>query len=379
MLRKIWFVVTKKMLAFRTKHFFYFCNRETSYLCIPFSIKRMKTIITILLILLTWSVFTPAKAQGGVHFFKGSWDELVTEARKTGKPYFIDFWAVWCGPCKMMNNTTFKDGKVGEVANRYFIPYKLDVDHGDGKMLAGKYNISSIPTIMFFDADGKILGREMGFQPAEQFIQTMEKYISKKSLKKGGKEKTTGSATFKDYMELKKVELERLHAEMIGADTALQSQLKQAYDFGKRKEDLLFEDLKADSKIPEAQKWMLDAEYALGTGNFKLLTAYLHPLFEQKKLSDAALHYWAAQYLHDTDSDEIPHEPMKWINQVARNQPNNLSVLDTKIALLLKDKKVQQANEIVKQLEKQFKNNPPTDEATPLKINMELVKAQANS
>lgn len=339
----------------------------------------MKTIFTLLLLLLAWSVFTPAKAQEGVHFFKGSWDELVTEARKTGKPYFIDFWAVWCGPCKMMNNTTFKDGKVGDVANRHFIPYKLDVDHGDGKMLAGKYNISSIPTIMFFDADGKVIGREMGFQPAEQFMRTMEKYISKKSLKKGGKDKTTGSATLKDYQELKNVELEKLHAELIGPDTSIQSQLTKAYNFGKRKEDLLFEDLKADSKLPQSQKWMLDAEYALGTGNFKLLTAYINPLFEEKKLSDAALHYWAAQYLNDADSDEIPHEPMKWINQVARNQPNNLTVLDTKMALLLKDKKVQQANEIVKQLEKQFKTNPPSEEVTPLKINMELVKAQANS
>ena len=322
-----------------------------------------------------------AIAQDGVHFYKGTWDELVVEAKKTGKPYFIDFWATWCGPCKLLNNTTFKDKTVGELANTHFIPYKLDVDQGDGRMLAGQYGVTSMPTIIFFSSDGKILGREIGYQNAEKFAFTLKKYISDKKIKKNSSGKTTGSAaTFRQYHELKTLELNKLQTEIRGTDTAFKSLCIKANEFGKRKEDLMFEDLKTDAgtQLPKDQIWILDAEYYLGAGDFEKVKGIIHPLFEAQKLTETQIYFWVGQFLHMPDDADIPHEPMKWINHLIRIRPDNMRYLDTKLALLLKDQKKNDASELVKQFEKQNKN-VSLDDSDLLKIIMDVVKAQGNS
>ncbi len=44
-----------------------------------------------------------------IEFFHGTWQEGLQEAKKTGKPIFVDAYAKWCGPCKRMAKTTFMD------------------------------------------------------------------------------------------------------------------------------------------------------------------------------------------------------------------------------------------------------------------------------
>src|SRR5690606_5545305 len=53
----------------------------------------------------------------GIDFYNGNFDEAVTKAKKEGKNIFIDGYAVWCGPCKMMDKNTFNNRKVGEYFN----------------------------------------------------------------------------------------------------------------------------------------------------------------------------------------------------------------------------------------------------------------------
>lgn len=118
--------------------------------------------------------------QNGIKFFTGTWAELQEKAKAEKKPFFVDIYAVWCGPCKWMSKNTFTNPQVGEYANQNYIAYKLDGEKGEGPKIAQEYKIEAYPTILFFSAEGKLVGRQVGAQDAEAFISTMKKYKDKK-------------------------------------------------------------------------------------------------------------------------------------------------------------------------------------------------------
>ena len=87
------------------------------------------------------------------------------EVLKNERPVLVDFWAAWCGPCKMVAPEMQKlaqkyDGAVDVV--------KVDVDANPG--LSRTFNIMSIPTIAFFQPGKQPMG-VVGFRPAEQLEQ----------------------------------------------------------------------------------------------------------------------------------------------------------------------------------------------------------------
>ena len=63
----------------------------------------------------------------GIEFFHGTWKEALDESSKQGKAIFVDAYAKWCGPCKRMAATTFKDNEVGEYFNKNFINVKMNL------------------------------------------------------------------------------------------------------------------------------------------------------------------------------------------------------------------------------------------------------------
>ena len=81
------------------------------------------------------------------------------EVLKSDIPVMVDFWAEWCGPCKMLGPTI--DAIAGEYAGKVKV-FKLDVQ--TEVALASKYGVSSIPTLLFFKA-GDVADRLVGLRP----------------------------------------------------------------------------------------------------------------------------------------------------------------------------------------------------------------------
>jgi thioredoxin 1 len=93
-----------------------------------------------------------------------------TEVKKPGAPILVDFWAEWCGPCRMVAPVLEKlademDGKV-RIG-------KVNVD--DESSLAGRYGIQSIPTLLLFK-DGKVVDQYIGATSRDVLVKMLQKH-----------------------------------------------------------------------------------------------------------------------------------------------------------------------------------------------------------
>ena len=89
------------------------------------------------------------------------------EVLNSEKPVLVDFWATWCGPCKMIAPII---SEITEEFNNKVKVGKVNVD--EEKELAIKYGISSIPTLVIFK-DGKIAKTLIGFRPKEEIKEVL--------------------------------------------------------------------------------------------------------------------------------------------------------------------------------------------------------------
>lgn len=130
-----------------------------------------------LLTLLTLS-FATLSAQG-IEFFGGTWAEALAKAQSEERLIFVDAYAAWCGPCKRMAAQTFPDPKAGEFFNANFVNMKIDMEKPENAEFARKYPVGSYPTLMFIDATGKIVLKEVGAKNVDQLIETGRKALGK--------------------------------------------------------------------------------------------------------------------------------------------------------------------------------------------------------
>jgi len=96
-------------------------------------------------------------------------DNFEKEVLQSTIPVLVDFWAVWCGPCKIQNPILEEIAK--ELAGKVKIA-KLDVDQYPD--LAGNYNVMSIPTLKIFK-NGQVVSEMIGLQSRERLLSELKK------------------------------------------------------------------------------------------------------------------------------------------------------------------------------------------------------------
>jgi len=98
-------------------------------------------------------------------------DQTFANEVESGGTVLVDFWAPWCGPCKMI--APVLEEVDGEIGDKLKIA-KVNVDNNPDT--ASRFGVMSIPTLMVFK-DGEMVAKMSGYQPKEQLMQWLNQYL----------------------------------------------------------------------------------------------------------------------------------------------------------------------------------------------------------
>ncbi|GAB3889819.1 thioredoxin fold domain-containing protein [Spirosoma agri] len=166
-----------------------------------------------------WSAAFPGDGPSGIRFFKGSWKDVLAEAKRQNKPVFLDVYTTWCPPCKRMAREAFPNPAIGAKFNVHFINYQIDAEKGEGFTLAKQYNVTSYPTALYIAPNGDLLNKLVGYGGIKGMLAQADQMLAmpriRETIIKGDKDYVDGR---RDPTFLKKYVLARQVANQSTSD-----------------------------------------------------------------------------------------------------------------------------------------------------------------
>ena len=139
--------------------------------------KLLSRLILLPLSLLSLSIY------GQVDFIQVETPEEMNAAQKMASDQmlmlFVDVYADWCGPCKMMDSEVFANAEVSDYMREHYLGIKVDGESDYGRIFAAEQGLEGYPSMFVFSDEGELISKIVGFTPADEMKNTL------RSIKEG--------------------------------------------------------------------------------------------------------------------------------------------------------------------------------------------------
>lgn len=192
----------------------------------------MKKLLTTLLLLLFIFSFSQEK----ITFETTTWKEILAKAKLEKKLVFLDAYAEWCGPCKMMEKNVFTLPSVKAYYGANFINARIDMEKGEGPGIAQKYGVRSYPSFLFINGDGELIAQNRGYMGEQDFLSIAKEANNPKFASSSTKELFEKGESDPEFL----LNMMRLYAQ---TDYELAKKVSERYFAVKKKEELTRDDV----------------------------------------------------------------------------------------------------------------------------------------
>ncbi len=122
-----------------------------------------------------------ASDKAGIEFNHSSWPQVLEKSQQQEKLIFVDVYAPWCRPCKMMSKKVFPQDDVAKFYNKNFVNYKVNFETPEGKTFEEKYPVEGFPSFFWINGKGEVVHEVIGQMTAKQLIREGKRALKKAS------------------------------------------------------------------------------------------------------------------------------------------------------------------------------------------------------
>ena len=135
----------------------------------------------VMLCILAFTPRIPADEDSWINFRFGDIRSAIVDAKTEDKLIFVDVYAHWCMPCKLMDESTFKSDEVIRLINTHYVPVKINVETDEGRLFSAQEGVQTLPALIILNEKGERLAKMDKALKADQMIGWLNKYIYEKS------------------------------------------------------------------------------------------------------------------------------------------------------------------------------------------------------
>jgi thiol-disulfide isomerase/thioredoxin len=167
-------------------------------------IKYKSVFLLALVMASSWELFSQ------VAFIEAATSQEMEDAGKKAREgdllLFVDIYATWCGPCKVMDREVYTDPAVAEFMNAHFVSVRMDGETDFGRKFAADQGLEGYPSLFVFGPEGDPVSRLIGFKPAGELLASLrgviENYEAMKTYRSAYEKGTLTPESFAGYIQL---------------------------------------------------------------------------------------------------------------------------------------------------------------------------------